>query len=204
MRRRYRHLATGFTLGETLTIILILSALAILIFQMASRSIERAHHAVDILKMRHIHSAIVARAMENNGIAYTKQETGNSVYRQWDDPMSLCQILSGFLSGEEAWMSPSANSRHRKYRNSYAWSQARKISFDLENPEKSQRTTQIDNPATVLTVWNNFCYTLPSGFNRSETNSVGPKPAAANFHHRPWNRRTAVNWFYLDGHVETF
>lgn len=194
----------GYTLVEIVIVLSVFLILATLIFQMASRAIEKARHAVDIGKMRTINSAIIARALENNGIAYTKQETGNSVYREWDDPMSLCQILSGYLAGEEAWLSPCSTSRHRKYKNSYAWSQASKISYDLNFPEKSYRFNQVENPASVITIWNNFCYTLPSGYNRPESNSVGPKPSSKNFHYRPWHRGTAVNWFYLDGHVETF
>lgn len=187
-----------------LVVFSVLAVLAVVIYQMGSRAIERARHAVDIGKMRAINSAIIARALENNGIAYTKQETGNSVYREWRDPMSLCQILNNYISGEDAWISPSSTSRHRKYKNSYAWSQGSKISFDLDNPTKSYRFDQVTKPQSVITLWNNFGYTLPSGYNRPESNTLGPKLASKNFHYRPWNRGTAINWFYLDGHVETF
>lgn len=194
----------GFTLTEVIVVISIIAVLALIGFRAGSRTIEKARWVVDIGKMRGINSAMIARSMENNGIAYTKQETGNSVYREWKDPMSLCQVLKDHLPGEDAWLCPTSTSRHKVYKNSYAWSQSPKISYDLDNPEKSFRTSQIDDPSTVLTLWNNFGYTLPSGFNRPESNTVGPKQAPKNFHFRPWNGKTAVNWFYLDGHVKTF
>jgi prepilin-type N-terminal cleavage/methylation domain-containing protein/prepilin-type processing-associated H-X9-DG protein len=195
---------SGFTLMEILVTLSVIVILSLIAFQFGSRSIEKARWVVDLGMMRSINSAMVARATENNDIAYTKQETGNSVYREWKDPMSLCQILKEYLPGESSWLSPSANSRHKTYKNSYAWSQGSKISFDLEKPEKSYRMSQVENPGSVLTLWNNFSYTLPSGFNRAESNTVGPKQASKNFHHRPWNRSSAVNWLYLDGHARTF
>lgn len=194
----------GFTLTEILVVLAIVAFLGVIGFLTASRSLEKARWVVDLGKMRSINNAMLARAVENHDIAYTKQETGNSVYREWKDPMSLCQVLGDYVAGRDAWLSPSANSRHKKYANSYAWSQGSKISYDLENPEKSYRTGQVEDPSSVLTLWNNFGYTLPSGFNRPESNSVGPKQASKNYHHRPWNGKTAVNWFYLDGHVRTF
>jgi prepilin-type N-terminal cleavage/methylation domain-containing protein len=195
---------SGFTLPEILVVFVIIAVLCAIGFQTSTRSIEKARWVVDLGKMRGINSAMVSRAVENNDIAYTKQETGNSVYREWKDPMSLCQVLQDYITGEDAWLSPSANSRHKTYKNSYAWSQGSKISFDLQNPEKSYRMSQVENPAGVLTLWNNFGYTLPSGFNRPESNSVGPKQAPKNYHYRPWNGKSAVNWFYLDGHAKTF
>lgn len=194
----------GLTLTEILVVLAVVAVLVIIGLSLGSRAIERTKHTADIMKMRQINSSILARATENNGIAYTKQETGNSVYRQWDDPMSLCQVLKDYIS-EDAWVGPGAIARHKKYKNSYAWSQAAKISYDSENPGKGYHIDQIDNPGNVVTIWNNFCYTLPSGFNRPESNSVGPKAVtnkAQQF--RPWKRKTASNWFYLDGHVETF
>lgn len=194
----------GFTLVEILVVLVIIAVLAGVGFKMGASAIEKARWVSDVGKMRIINSAIIARAVENNGIAYTKQETGNSVYREWKDPMSLCQVLSEYVNGEDAWLSPSASARHKKYKNSYAWSQAPKISFNQENPEKSYRYGDIEDTSNVLTIWNNFCYTLPSGFNRPESNRVGPKPAAKNFHYKPWNGKSQANWFYLDGHVRTF
>lgn len=194
----------GFTMPEILVTISIVAVLIAIGFQLGKRTISKARQAVDLGVMRTINNAILARTVENNDIAYTKQETGNSVYRQWDDPLSLCQVLKDHLPPEGSWLSPAATDRHKKYKNSYAWSQSKKISFDLNSPETSYRVSEIENPGNVLTIWNNFGYTLPSGFNRPESNSVGPKQASKNYHYRPWDNETTVHWFYLDGHVATF
>lgn len=199
-----RSFRAGFSMPEILVVIAIIAVISFIGFQMASRSIDKAKQVVDIGMMRTINNALLARAGENNDIAYTKQETGNSVYREWKDPMSLCQVLNDYVSGEQAWVGPGSIDRHKKYKNSYAWSQSSKISYDLDNPEKSYRVSQVDNPHNVLTIWNNFGYTLPSGFNRPESNTVGPKQASKNYHYRPWDNKTAVHWYYLDGHVATF
>lgn len=193
----------GLTMIEMLIVITIVAVVSAIAYSVCARTVEKAKWVADIGKMRTINSAIKARATENNGIAYTKQETGNSVYRQWDDPMSLCQILSDYMDANTGWLSPIATVRHKKYKNSYAWSQAAKISFDLNNPEKSYRIHQLESESNVLTLFNNFGYTLPSGFNRAEVNKVGPSQASKSFHEKPWNNKKEVNYFYLDGHVKT-
>lgn len=189
----------GLTLLEILIVMVIVAVVAAIAFTVGSRTIEKAKWVSDVSKMRLINNSILARATENNDIAYTKEETGNSVYREWEDPMSLCQILREYMEANGGWLSPSASARHKKFKNSYAWSQAAVISYD---PVKNIRLSS-ENPRSVLTIWNNFGYTLPSGFNRPEANKVGPTQAPKNFHQKPWNYKKEANYFYLDGHVET-
>jgi prepilin-type N-terminal cleavage/methylation domain-containing protein/prepilin-type processing-associated H-X9-DG protein len=186
----------GFTVTEVLVAIAMLAVLALLVIHIGRGSIEKARHAVDIGTMRQIGSSIVARSIENGGICYTKDEVGNSMYREWNDPLSLCQVLGEFLPGEESWIGPAATKRHRAYRNSYAWSVSPNVT--------SKHLSQIAKPQNTILLWNNFGYTLPSVYNVPEGTTAGPRLAGKAYHVRPWNRGRSVNWFYLDGHVSTF
>jgi prepilin-type N-terminal cleavage/methylation domain-containing protein len=194
MNRPFRH-NRGFTLAEILVALVIFAVLALIIIQISSHTINRAKHAVDITRIRHIGSAVIARAVENNGRAYNKDEIGNSMYREWRDPLSLCQVLDEFLPGEEAWLSPAANKRHRKYGNSYAWSVSQNLT--------TKTLSQIEKPQNTIVLWNNFGYTLPSVYGVPEGGTAGPRQAPRQYHYRPWNRGRSVNWYYLDGRIET-
>jgi prepilin-type N-terminal cleavage/methylation domain-containing protein/prepilin-type processing-associated H-X9-DG protein len=186
----------GFTLTETLVVIAVIAALALVAFQLGSRIVEKANLVVDISKMRYINSSIIARAQENNGLAYSKNEVGNSSYRAWDDPLSLCQVLDEYLPGEDAWLSPVTSKFQQQNKNSYAWSRAPNVT--------EKRISAVDNPHNTVTLWTSYCYTLPSVYNVPDGGaSGGPRTAPKQYWSKPWNRGTAVNWFYLDGHVET-
>lgn len=186
----------GFTLTEMLVVFVIIAVVALLAFQLTSRSIEKAKFAVDLGQMRQIGSAMIARSVENNDRCYSKDEIGNSMYREWQDPLSLCQVLNEYLPGEAAWIGPAANKRQKNYKNSYAWS----VSPNLT----TKNLSQIASPRNTILLWNNFGYTLPSVYNVPEGSTAGPRQAPKQYHHRPWNRGRDVNWFYLDGHAETF
>ena len=196
MRSRPSNRNRGFTLTEILVTLVVIALIALVVFQMASRSIQRAKQAVDISKMRQIGSAMIARSVENNDRCYTKEDVGNSMYREWRDPLSLCQVLKEYLPGEQAWISPAANKRQKKYSNSYAWSVSPNIT--------GKTLSQITNPQNTILLWNNFAYTLPSVYGVAEGRTAGPRQAPKAYHYRPWNGRREVNWYFLDGHVETF
>lgn len=187
---------------EILVVMSITSVLAILIFIITSSLNEKARCVVCMGKMRQIGSAIVARGMENNDVVFTRDEVGNSNYREWRDPLSLCQVLENYLSGHEVWMSPGAHKRAAAFKNSYAWTRA----LNLTNPDPANRPRMdlISKPQNTLLLWNAFNYTLPSIYNVPEGGSNGgPRAASSQYHHRPWMRNKAVNWLYLDLHVET-
>jgi prepilin-type N-terminal cleavage/methylation domain-containing protein len=192
----HRRFMRGFTLTEVLVIVVIIAVIALFAIHFASRSIERAKFAVDIGKMREIGCAMISRSVENNDRCYSKDEIGNSMYREWKDPLSLCQVLKDYLPGETTWIGPAATKRHKTYKNSYAWS----VSPNLTNKNLSQ----IESPRNTILLWNNFGYTLPSVYNVPEGMTAGPRQAPKQYHYRPWNGRTAANWYYLDGHLETF
>ena len=176
--------------------------LAVVIFIITGSVNEKARRVVCMGKMKQIGSAIVARGMENNDIIYTRDEVGNSSYREWRDPLSLCQVLEGYLSGHEVWMSPGAHQRTAKYKNSYAWTRASNMTNP--QPDKPAGMRLVDNPNKAPLLWNAFNYTMPSIYNVPEGGtSGGPRSAPKQYHHRPWMRGSAINWLYLDLHVET-
>jgi len=187
----------GFTLVETLVVIAIITVLVFVSFRMLQRARERAAWAVDVGNMRTIGTAIVGRGMENSrGIIYTKADVGNSSYRAFEDPLSLCQVLKDYVSSEAVWRNPAAHRRLKPYRNSYAWS----INATL----LSTPVAGLDSPDKKILLWNNFCYTMTSVNNVSEGSTGGPPRASTNYYAYPWNRGKDANWLYLDLHIETF
>lgn len=184
----------GFSLMEILIAIVIVAVLASIISVGAARMRDRARQAVDITKMREIGHSLFARAMARNGVMYLPEEVGFSLYRQWKDPLSLCQILEreDYLSGEDAWIGPGANERHVKYKNSYCWAINPAITAELNTAEK---------PQTKMLFWNNYPYTLPSVVNVPES-PKGPRPANAQYYYKPWVGQTKYHGFFLDGHIE--
>ncbi len=195
----------GFTLFEVLVVIVIVAVLGLITFSISQRMIEKAKWTVDVSHMHQIRNGVVARAFENNDRAYTKDEIGKSNYREWKDPLSLCQVLKDYV-GETAWLSPAANKRQKKFRNSYAWSTAKDLTsmtltaIDLEKERKRQeKGTSSGTPL----LWNAFNYTLPSVYNVPEATN-GPSAASKQYHHRPWKRGTQINMMYLDGSIRTY
>ena len=196
----------GFTLVEILIVIAILAVLGAVAISSAARSIDRARCLVDANNLRAIHGAVVSRAVENNDIAYTKAEIGGAAgYRQWDDPLSLCQVLKDYLSAEDAWLSPKSTQQQKRYKNSYVWS----VNSNIAYSDTTLATE--DNPAPgkfsllkkpVLLAFNSYCYTLPAGVNRYQSSALSTAPR--NYWFRPWNGGKSINRIYTDGHVELF
>lgn len=184
----------GFSLMEILVALAIIATLASIISVGVARMRDRARQAVDITKMREIGHCLFARGMARNGVMYLPEEVGFSLYRQWKDPLSLCQILEreDYLTGEDAWIGPGANERHVKYKNSYCWAINPSITAELTTAEKLQ---------TKMLFWNNYPYTLPSVVNVPES-PKGPRPANAQYYYKPWAGKTKYHGFFLDGHIE--
>ena len=177
-----RVLARGFTLSELLVTTVVLLVLATLVFHLGANLREKSRKVVCIGKMRQIGSAVAARAMENNDIPYTKDEIGNSFYREWRDPLSLCQVLSGYLDGHEVWMSPGAPKRLAKFENTYCWS----VSNRLTSRENGGGYTSLKPGDSIL--WNNFNLTIPSIYNVPEpSNKAGPRNPGARYRIIPWS-----------------
>ncbi len=172
----------GFSKIEILVAITILLILGLLTFQIGASFREKARKVICIGKMRQIGSAVAARAMDNNDIPYTKDEVGNSFYREWRDPLSLCQVLDDYLAGHEVWMSPAAPKRLYPYKNSYCWS----VSTRLTSREDGGGYSSLKPGDSIL--WNNFNLTIPSIYNVPEpSNKAGPRNPGARYKIIPWS-----------------
>lgn len=158
---------------------------------------DRALCARDIGQQRNIGAAILARAVDNDGRLYTKDEIGNSSFRVYNDKLSLCQIVLPYLNNKSIWTSPRPHPRTVAYGNSYAWSRATAITNAIVGS-----TANLNN---IILIWNNDAYITPSPMNYPDPGSQGgPTLASAANQKKPWQNGTAKNWLYADGHVETF
>lgn len=203
--RRCSSFRRAYTLVEVLVVICILVILAVIGFRLGARSLDRTRQVVDLGQLRTLNNALLARGMENNGILYTKQETGNSNYREWRDPMSLCQILIDYIPDEKSWLGPGSIARHRKSMNSYAWSQAEAVRYDTETGtgyRMGMAEEEGKKANSPYTIWNNAHFALPSGYNRPDSLKVGPGSSPKNLHHFPWDNRRKMHWFRMDGSVD--
>jgi prepilin-type N-terminal cleavage/methylation domain-containing protein len=179
---RSRISCRGFTLVELLITISITLVLVTVTFILGGKFREKTRKVVCMGKMRQIGSAVAARAMDRNDIPYTKQEIGNSFYREWRDPLSLCQVLDEYLSGHEVWMSPGAPSRLAPFKNTYCWS----VSTRLTDKDKDGGFSKLNPGDSIL--WNNFNLTIPSVYNVPEPdNKAGPRNPGARYRIIPWS-----------------
>jgi prepilin-type N-terminal cleavage/methylation domain-containing protein len=185
----------GFTLIEILVVVvvgLVLAAGSLVAF---TKIKEKANCVRCANQMRQIGGAALTRAGDNNGRVYTREEIGNSSFRVWDDSLSLCQLLEPYLGDKQIWMSPGAHPRLVPFENSYAWSRASGIT---DGP-----LATVANPGNTVLLWNNHTFTMPSAKNVPEGSNGGPRNANRSLYFYPWKSRTALNWLYLDGRVET-
>lgn len=186
----------AFTLVELLVTIVILAILATIGFSGYNAIKLKALCVKDIAQMRKIGNGVLARAAENNGYFYTREEIGNSSFRAYEDRFSLCQVIDPWLEDEQVWMSPRPNPKLVRYGNTYAWSRA---------PDVTQKSLGMQkNLGKLLLIWNAHTFTIPSVRNVAETASNGgPRNASKQYYYYPWKNGTAINWLYADGHVET-
>lgn len=197
--RRYpdrRRFLPGFTLVEITVVVVIVLVVAAVSMVAFTKIKEQANCAKCAGQMRQIGAAAIMRANENNGRIYTREEIGGSSFRVWEDSLSLCQILAPYLPEKEIWMSPGAHPRLIPYENSYAWSRASGLT---DGP-----VSAVNSPASMVLLWNNHTFTMPSAKDVAEGPGGGPRNANRALHHYPWKGRSALNWLYLDGHVETW
>lgn len=192
MKRR-QHAYTLIELLVAITIIAVLVTIAISGYKAIQM---KALCLKDMAQMRKIGHAIMARAGENNGYFYSREEIGNSSYRAYRDRYSLCQVIDPWLQDPSVWMSPRPHPKLEKYGNSYAWSRSTDVT---QKPLGNQK-----NLGNVLLLWNAHTYTIPSVLNVPESSSNGgPRNAPKQYYFYPWKNGKAINWLYADGHVET-
>lgn len=185
----------GFTLIELLLVVLVGLVLAAGSMMAFTKLKEKANCVKCASQMRQIGAAALTRAGEYHGRIYTRKEIGNSSFRVYEDSLSLCQLLDPYLADKSVWMSPGAHPRLIPFENSYAWSRASGVT---ENS-----LAAIANPGNTVLLWNNHTFTMPSARNVPEGSNGGPRNASHAMYHYPWKGRTALNWLYVDGRVET-
>jgi prepilin-type N-terminal cleavage/methylation domain-containing protein len=191
-----RRSARAFTLIELLFALVIIGILASLGFGLFGIIQTKAHHIKDVAQLKEIGVALISRSQDNNGFFYTKNEIGNSSYRAYDDPMSLCQILLPYLDSPETWISPRDHPRTYRFKNSYAWSRANNVT--------KKSTAANPSLGNTILLWNNATFTEVTPKGRVAGGNGGPANASKEYHVKPWKGGTAQNWLYADGRVMTF
>ena len=185
----------GFTLVEILSVGAILMILVLVALMAIPKAVERARCVRCGGQMRQLGASMILRAQENHGRFYTKDEIGNSSYREYSDPLSLCQVLADYVTDKQLWMSPGAPARLKQYENSYAWSRAKNVT--------ETSLGAIEKASNTILLWNNHTYTLPSIRNVPEGSTGGPRNANSAYYFFPWRNGKALNYLYADGHIET-
>lgn len=200
--KNHRLLAQGFSLVELSIAVVAASVLGFVGFSWYQSAIDDAMCTKDVVQLRQIGTAVIARANDNAGYLYSKEEIGNSSYRVYNDKLSLCQILLPYLNSKSVWTSPRPHPRTVAYGNSYAWTRNETIlSTPMHAINSISNTRRLSN---TLILWNNHSFITPSPMNYPDPSpNGGPSNASAANQKKPWKRGTAQNWLYLDGHIET-
>lgn len=182
----------AFSLVEILVTGGVVVALVTMLFPAIGRSIDRAHHAHCVSNLRTLAVGATSFATDRNGYFWTREEVGYSRYRSFEDPLSVCQLLTEYVPNKDVWWCKAGRPTLKKFKNNYAWA----ISAALDTS-----SMLVMNPRTTILFWDNYSYTQPSIFNVRDGGVSGPPAASPAYRHLPHINRKECNQVYMDGHV---
>jgi prepilin-type N-terminal cleavage/methylation domain-containing protein/prepilin-type processing-associated H-X9-DG protein len=183
----------GFTLIELLAAVAIASVLIGLSSIAYKRFIDQAQQVKCVGNLRVIVGGSLLWLGENNGMQWSKEQVGNSVYRMVDDPLGVPYLLRDYVS-KNAWLCPAGRTNLVKFGNSYYWT-----TRGADNKNLFQGAAELWR---VMLFADNYDMTLPSMYNSPETGTGRlPPTTSTKAYHRPHKNRTMVNWAFADGHV---
>lgn len=184
----------GFTPVELIVSVSALVILAALTSHCFILARDKTRAALCISNLRTIGNGILVRAVGNNGLAYSRDEIGNSSFRAIDDPLGLPELLRDQVP-RRAWTCPAGRPSLKPYQVSYAWSRSQEIT--------SRPITAIDHPSSTALLWDNHTMLQPSIHGVSEGPTGGPNQVRAEFRRYPHDRGRRIHWFYADGHIDS-
>lgn len=195
----------GFTLIELLASVTVAGVLAAMLGTGFQATVDNARTVQCVGNLRTITTGAICWANDRNGRLWTKEELGFSKYRQVKDPLGLPQLLQDYVP-LKAWVCPAARRILRDYGNGYTWTVATEFTGDFIEPgiTPQKSISAAGNLDNTIIVWDAFNFTSPSLFNKFDDKrgdgSTGPSTATRYYPHR---KNKAINYGYLDGHVET-
>ncbi len=190
--------ATGaFSLIELLVVIAIIAILAAMLLPALARARAKTHRVVCMSNLRQMAQVYHMYTFDWQNRLPTREMLGNSSYRALRDPLGLPFYFRNYCATNEMWLCPANRKDLIVHRNNYAWSRAQNLVS--ENGSEAAFTKM---SATVV-VWDNYTYLLPSVNGVSEASTGGPRAVPDIYRFAPHVNYTAVNYLYLDGHVET-
>lgn len=186
--------APAFTLLELLTVMAVITILAMLVTHMIRSALESSWEAKASHQARQIVAALISDASDR-GTFYSKEDIGFSSYRTVDDPLGLPRLMerSGYLKDKAAWWAPGSRRELKKFGNSFAWNRNDSVC--------GKSVVAMPEPSSVALFWDNYCYTLPSSIGVREPATGGPRLPAQNYWYYPYRNNRAANFAYADGHV---
>lgn len=193
MKDRFKTNA-GFTLVELVVVASVVLVLGASLYGGFTKWQDQARNVQCIANLRSLATGALNWASERNGRLWTREQLGYSYYRQKGDPYGLPEILKDYVPNERVWWCPAGRPATKIFGNSYVMNAAKALEEESIYTMNTKRT---------LLFWDNYIYTLPSVFNRVDSQAplMGPKSPGTRYQRKPHAGLASVNWVFLDGHV---
>ena len=187
---------TAFTLIELLVVIAIIGIIAALLLPALAQAKDKARKVVCSSNLRQLAYAYHMYINDNDNHLPSVDMLGYSSYRRANDPLSLCNYFHSYTpTNNRVWMCPAGRPllEEKEYGVNYAWSRST-VMTGGGNANKA-----FDDMMKTVVLWDNFTFTVPSTLGVSEPPTGGPFTVPTYLRYYPHDRRSKVNYLYLDG-----